>query len=69
MTSFMLSCLVEQANIKLKSSKRFKSFGITIIARAISARFNLAINDTHVNNCFLACKSSSGVLRVDVEKK
>ena len=79
MTSFLLSCLVEQAHLGLKSNKGFKSVAITAAARAVSTRFNMAVNDTHVNNClrhvrkiWLAAKklkSLSGVSWDETEKK
>ncbi|KAH7655487.1 hypothetical protein IHE45_18G014000 [Dioscorea alata] len=50
MTSFMLTSLVEQANLRLKSDKCFKNVALNAVARVVSARFNLAVSDTHVNN-------------------
>ena len=47
--SFMLSCLVEQANLGLKSNKGFQSC-YYCHARAISAGFNMVVNGTYVNN-------------------
>lgn len=51
-TSFMLTSLVEQANLGLKSDKGVKSVAINAIAKTVGARFNLAVNGTHVNNHF-----------------
>ena len=79
MTSFLLSCLVEQAHLGLKSNKGFKSVAITAAARAVSTRFNMVVNDAHVNNrlrhvrkiwmIIKKLKSLSGVSWDDNEKK
>ncbi|KAH7665753.1 Myb/SANT-like domain-containing protein [Dioscorea alata] len=79
MTSFMLTSLTEQANLGLKSDKGFKNVALNAVARAVSARFNLAVSDTHVNNrlrhvrkiwlIIKKIKSLSGVSWDDVEKK
>ena len=45
-----LASLVEQANLRLKSDKRFKSIAINANASTVSAKFNLEVSDTHVNN-------------------
>ncbi|KAH7675715.1 SH2 domain-containing protein [Dioscorea alata] len=76
MTSFMLTSLIEQANLGLKSDKGFKSVAI---ARAVSERFNLAVSDSHVFNhlryvrkfwlIIKKIKNLSGVSWDDVEKK
>ncbi|KAM0951723.1 putative Myb/SANT-like domain-containing protein [Dioscorea sansibarensis] len=50
MTSFMLTSLVEQANLGLRSDKGYKNVALNTIVRAVSATFNLAVSDTHVNN-------------------
>ena len=51
MTSlFMLIALVEQANLWLKSEKKFKTVTINTATRVVSDRFNLAVTVTYVFN-------------------
>ena len=71
--------MVEQAHLGLKFDKGFKSVAITAAARAVSTRFNMVVNDAHVNNrlrhvrkiwmIIKKLKSLSGVPWDDNEKK
>ncbi|KAH7658062.1 hypothetical protein IHE45_17G062000 [Dioscorea alata] len=61
MASFMLTSLVEQANLGFKSNKRFKNVALNAVARAVSARKIWLI--------IKKIKSLSGVSWDDVEKK
>ncbi|KAH7676986.1 Myb/SANT-like domain-containing protein [Dioscorea alata] len=79
MTSFLLRCLVEQANLGLKIDKGFKSTAINAFAMAVSTRFNMVVSDTHVINrlrhvrkiwvIIKKLESLSGVSWDDSEKK